>query len=58
MGKLEGERLLGRPRRRWEDNIKMDLHEVRCRGVDWIELAQDRDRLQALVNWVMNLRVP
>jgi len=43
-GKPEGKRPLGRPRRRWEDNIKMDLQEVGCRGVDWIELAQDRDR--------------
>jgi len=43
MGKPEGRRPLGRPRRRWEDNIKMDLQEVRCRGMDWIELAQDRD---------------
>jgi len=44
MGKPEGKRPLGRPRRRWEDNIKMDLLEVGCEGVDWIELAQDRDR--------------
>jgi len=43
---------------RWEDNIKMSLQEVGCRGMDWIELAQDRDRLRALVNAVMNLRVP
>jgi len=57
-GKLEGERPLGRPRRRWEDNIKMDLQEVKCGGLDWIELAQDRDRWRALVNVVMNLRVP
>ena len=57
MGKPEGKRSLGRPRRRWEDNIKMDLQEVACGGVDWIELAQDRDRWRALVNAVMNLRV-
>jgi hypothetical protein len=49
---------LGRPRRRWEDNIKTDLQEVRCGGVDWIQLAQDRDRWWALVNAVMNLRGP
>ena len=58
VGKPEGKRPLGRPRRRWEDNIKMDLQEVGCGGVDWIELAQDRDRWGALVNAVMNLRVP
>ena len=58
MGKPEGRRPLGRPRRRWEDNIKMDLQEVRCGGIDWIELAQERDRWRALVNVVMNLRVP
>ena len=57
-GKPEGKRPLGRPRRRWEDNIKMDLQDVRCRGMEWIELAQDRDRWWALVNAVMNLRVP
>ena len=56
--KSEGKRPLGRPRRRWEDNIKMDLQEVGCRIMDWIELAQDRDRWPALVNGVMNLRVP
>jgi hypothetical protein len=44
--------------RRWEDNIKMDLHEVGCGSIDWIELAQDRDRWRALVNAVMNLRLP
>jgi hypothetical protein len=49
---------LGRPRRRWEDNIKMDLQEVAWGGMDWINLAQDRDRWRALVNAVMNLRVP
>ena len=57
MGKPKGKRLLWRPRRRWEDNIKMDLQEVGCGGMDWIELDQDRDRLRALVNVVMNLRV-
>jgi len=55
VGKLEGKGPLGRPRRRWEDNIKMDLEEVGFGGMDWIELAQDRDRW-ALVNAVMNLR--
>jgi len=49
---------IGRPRRRWEDNIKMYLQEVGCGGMDWIELAQDRDRWRALVNVVMNLLVP
>jgi len=58
VGKPEGKRPLGRPRHRWEDNIKMDLQEVGCRGMSWIELAQDRDRWWALVNEVMNLRVP
>ena len=55
--KPEG-RPLGRPRRRWEDNIRMDLREVECGCVDWMELAQDRDRWHALVSAVMNLRVP
>jgi len=58
VGKLEGKRPLRRPRCRWEDNIKMDLQEVGCGGMDWIELAQDRDRWWTLVNAVMNLRVP
>jgi hypothetical protein len=58
LGKSEGKRPLGRPRHRWEDNIKMDLQEVGCGGMDWIELAQDRARWWALVNAVMNLRVP
>jgi len=58
VGKPEGRRPLGRPRHRWEDNIKIDLQEVGCEDMDWIQLAQDRDRWQALVNVVMNLRVP
>jgi hypothetical protein len=58
VGKPEGKRPMGRPRRRWEDNIKMDLQEVRGGGGDWRELAQDRDRWWALVNTVMNFRVP
>jgi hypothetical protein len=58
VGKLEGKRPLERPRRRWEDNIKMDLREVGWGGMDWINLAQDRERWRALVNAVMNLRVP
>jgi hypothetical protein len=58
VGNPEGKRQLGRPRRRWEDNIKIDLQEVSCGGMDWIELAQDREAWQALVNAVMNLRVP
>jgi len=56
--KPEGKKPLGRPRRRWEDNIKMDLQEVWCGGMDWIELAQERDRWRALVNAVMKVRVP
>ena len=57
VGEPDGKRPLGRPRRRWEDNIKIDLKEVGCRYTDWIELAEDRDRWWALVNAVMNLRV-
>jgi hypothetical protein len=56
VGKPEGKRPLGRPRRRWEDNIKMDLREIGWGGVDWIDLVQDRDQWRALVNTVMNLR--
>jgi hypothetical protein len=56
VGKPGGNRLLGRPRRRWEDNIKMK--EVGCGGMDWIELAQDKDRWRALVKAIMNLQVP
>jgi len=58
VGKPEGKRTFGRTRRRWEDNIKMDLQEMVLGVMDWIELAQDRDRWRALVNAVMNLRVP
>ena len=58
VGKSEGKRLLGRPRRRWEDNIKMDFQEMGFRVVDWIRLAQDKDRWRVLVNAVMNLRIP
>ena len=57
VGKPEGKRPLGRPRHSWEDNIKMDLQEVECGGMDWIELSEDRDRSQALVNAVMNIQV-
>jgi hypothetical protein len=57
VGRPEGKRLLGRPRRRWEDNMKIDIQEVGYGGMDWIELAQDRDRWHALVNAVINLRV-
>jgi hypothetical protein len=58
VGKLEGERPLRRPRRRWEDNIRIDLRETGWGGIDWIDLAQDRDQWRALVNTVMNLWVP
>jgi len=58
VGKPEGKRLLGRPRGRWDDNIKMDIQEVGCGSMDWIELAQDRDRWKALVTAGINLRVP
>jgi hypothetical protein len=57
MGKPEGKRSLGRSRRRWEDGIRMDLREIGWGSVDWIQLAQDRDRWRALVNTAMNLRV-
>jgi len=56
--KPEGKRPLGRPRHRWEDNIKMVLQEVGCVGMDWIELAQDRDRWRALLNAIMNVLFP
>jgi hypothetical protein len=56
--KPEGKRPLGRPRRRLVDNIKMDLREIRWDGMDWIDLAQDRDQWRTLVNTVMNIRVP
>jgi hypothetical protein len=58
VGKPEGKRQLGTRRRRWEDNIKMDLQEMGCGDMDWIGLAQDRERWQAIVNVIMNLRVP
>jgi hypothetical protein len=58
VGKPEGKRLLGRPKRRWADTIKIDLLEIGWGGVDWIGLAQDRDKRRALVNAVMKLRVP
>ena len=57
-GETSGKEPLGRPKNRWEDNIKMDLQEVGCEGTDWIELPRDRDRWRAVVNAVMNLRVP
>ena len=58
VGILEGRRLLGRPRPRWADNIRMDLQEVGCGYMDWIGLAQDRDRWRTLVSTLMNLGVP
>ena len=58
MGKPEGKRPLVRPRQRWEDNIRIDLQEVGCGGMDWIELAQDRDMWRAVVKAIMNLRAP
>ena len=58
VGKSEGRRLLGRPRRKWADNIRTDFQEVGCVYMDWIGLAQDRDRWRTLVSAVMNLRVP
>ena len=58
VGKPEGNRPFGRPRRRWEDNINKDIQEVGCEGMGWIDLAQNRDRWRVLVNAVMNLRVP
>jgi hypothetical protein len=58
VGRPKGRRPLGRPRRRWVDNIKMDFRDIRWDGMDWIDLAQDGDQWRALVNTVMNLRVP
>jgi hypothetical protein len=58
VGRSEGKRPLGKPRHRWDDNIKKNLQEVGCGGMDWNNLAQDRDRWRALVNAGMNLRVP
>jgi hypothetical protein len=58
IGRPEGKRPLGRPRRRWEDNIKMDLGEIEIDGANWIRMAQDRVQWRAFVNTVMNLRVP
>jgi hypothetical protein len=57
VGKPEGKRPLGRPRNRWEDKIRMDLQEMGCENMDWIGLAQDRDRWRAILNVVMNIRV-
>jgi hypothetical protein len=58
VGQPEGKRPLGRPRRRWVDSIKMDLREIGWDNIDWIDLAQDRDQQKALLNTVINLRVP
>jgi hypothetical protein len=58
VGKSEGQRPLGKPRRRWENNIKMNLREIGWGGLDWIDLAQGKDQWRALVNMVMNIRVP
>jgi hypothetical protein len=58
VGMPERKRPVGRPRRRWVDNIKMDLREIRMDGIDWIDLAQNRDQWRALVNTIVNLRVP
>jgi hypothetical protein len=58
VGKPEGKRPLGRPRRRWDDNIRIDLREIGWGGMDWLDLAQERNQWRALVNTVMNLRVP
>jgi hypothetical protein len=58
LGKPEGKRPIGRPRRRWVDNIKIDLGDIEWDAMDWIDLAQDRDKWRALVNTLMNIRVP
>jgi hypothetical protein len=58
VGKTEGKKPLGRPRRRWVNNIKMDLREIGWGGMDWIDVAQDRDQWRALMNTVMNFRIP
>jgi hypothetical protein len=58
VGKPEGKRPLGKPRRRWVDNLKIDLREIGRDGVDWMDMAQDRDQWRALVNTILNLRVP
>jgi hypothetical protein len=58
VGKPEGKRLLGRPRRGWENNVGMDVREIRWEGVDWMHLAQSRDKWRAVVNTVMNLWIP